>query len=63
MIEAVKRLQDLDTDTRYRATLMSNERITPDESDEEDSEESEAEERHQLLSGGLESSLRGLEGP
>ena len=35
MIEAVKRLQDLDTDTRYRATLVSNERITPDESDEE----------------------------
>ena len=35
MIEAVKRLQDLDTDTRYRATLASNERITPDESDEE----------------------------
>jgi ferredoxin--NADP+ reductase len=35
MSEAVTRLEDYDTETRYRATVVSSERITPAESDEE----------------------------
>jgi ferredoxin--NADP+ reductase len=35
MSEAVTRLEDYDTETRYRATVVSSERITPAASDEE----------------------------
>lgn len=35
MNEAVRYLEQYDTETRYRATVVSNERITPDASDEE----------------------------
>ena len=35
MIEAVKRLEDYDTQTRHQATVVSSERITPEASDEE----------------------------
>ena len=35
MSEAVTRLEDYDTDTRYGATVVSSERITSAESDEE----------------------------
>jgi ferredoxin--NADP+ reductase len=35
MSEAVKHLADYDTERRYRATLVSSERITPADSDEE----------------------------
>ncbi len=35
MSEAVKRLEEYDTDTRYQATVVSSERITPTESAEE----------------------------
>jgi ferredoxin--NADP+ reductase len=35
MNEAVKRLEDYDTDERYRATVVTSERITADESTEE----------------------------
>ena len=35
MSEAVMRLEDYDIETRYQATVVSTERITPEESDEE----------------------------
>ena len=35
MSEAVKRLEEYDTETRYQATVLSNERITSAESDDE----------------------------
>ena len=35
MSEAVRHLADYDTERRYRATLVSSERITPADSDEE----------------------------
>jgi ferredoxin--NADP+ reductase len=35
MIETVRRLEDYDTQTRYRATVLSSERITPEASEEE----------------------------
>ncbi len=35
MNEALRHLSDYDTDTRYRASVVSNERITPPSSDEE----------------------------
>jgi len=35
MIEAIKRLEDLDTETRFAATVVSNVRITPEASDDE----------------------------
>ena len=35
MSEAVRRLEDYETRTKYQATVLSNERITPEESDEE----------------------------
>ena len=35
MIEAVKCLEDYDTQTRHQATVLSSERITPEASDEE----------------------------
>ena len=35
MSEAVRRLEEYDTETKYQATVLSNERITPAESDDE----------------------------
>jgi ferredoxin--NADP+ reductase len=35
MSEAIRRLEDYDTEPRYRATVVSTERITPEASDEE----------------------------
>ena len=35
MTQAVKHLGEYDTETRYKATVVSNERITPEQSDEE----------------------------
>ena len=34
MSEAVMRLEEYDTDTRHQATVVSSERITPEDDDE-----------------------------